>query len=84
VPGEPDIDRIDRPDIEIGARVKAERLSFTRVPEIEIRTHGEPEHDAVSGSERTNLPDAVEPDVAYWDVEVRWRAAVRLGGRREG
>ena len=73
-----DIDRIARPDIELGATVKATELRFERVPDAEIGFDGEPGHDSVSGSERENLPDEVEPGVTYRDVAVRWRLAARL------
>ena len=72
------LDRIERPDIEIGAVVKAKRLRFHKKPETEIRFEGEPGVDSVSGSERENLPETVEPGVTYRDVRVRWRAAAKL------
>ena len=71
---EADIDRIERPDIEVAARVKADRLTFKRVPRTDVETRGEWVHD----SERTNLPDRVEPGVTYRDVDVLWHAAARL------
>jgi hypothetical protein len=77
-----DIDRIERPDIEIGARVKAKRLRFERVPETEVEFWGDPGVDSVSGSERENLPDEVEARRTYKDVKVRWRAAARISGQR--
>ena len=67
-----------RPDVEIGAKVKAKRLRFKRVPDTKVEFHGEPGYDSVEGSERKNLPDEVEPDKTYRDVEVRWRAAARI------
>ena len=73
-----DLDRIAQPDIEIGATVKAKRLRFNGQPETEVRFEGEPEIDCVSGSERENLPETVEPGVTYHDVRVRWRAAAKL------
>jgi hypothetical protein len=81
VPGERDIDRIERPDVEMGARVKAKRLRFKRAPKTDVRFSGEPELDSESGSERKNLPEEVEPDVTYRDVEVRWRAAAKIARR---
>jgi hypothetical protein len=72
----------DDPDIEMGARVKAKRLRFKEVPETEVEFSGEPEPDSESGSERKNLPEEVEPDKTYRDVEVRWRAAARIARRR--
>jgi hypothetical protein len=73
-----DLDRIAQPDIEIGAAVTAKRLRFSNRPETEVRFEGEPDIDCVSGSERENLPETVEPDVTYRDVRVRWRAAAKL------
>jgi hypothetical protein len=73
-----DIDRIEQPDIEIGAVVRAKRLRFNKTPDTEVRFAGEPEVDHVSGSERENLPETVEPGVTYRDVRVRWRAAARI------
>ena len=71
------------PDVEMGARVKAKRLRFKRVPETEVQFAGEPDHESESGSERKNLPEQVEPGVTYRDVEVRWRAAAKIARRRE-
>jgi len=80
-----DPDRIEDPDIEIGASVRAKRLRFRRRPKADVDLHGEVrEPDAhsdlqtTSGSERENLPEEVEPGVTYRDVRVRWRAAGRL------
>jgi hypothetical protein len=73
-----DLDRIEQPDIEIGALVKAKRLRFNKKPETEVRIEGEPGVDEVSGSARENLPESVEPGVTYRDVRIRWRAAARL------
>jgi hypothetical protein len=81
VPDDRDIDRIERPDVEMGARVKAKRVRFRRAPETDVDFRGEPEHDSESGSERRNLPEEVEPDVTYRDVEVRWRAAAKIARR---
>jgi hypothetical protein len=78
MPGDDDLDRIEAPDIEIGAVVRAKKLRFRKVPETSVRFEGEPDVDAVSGSERENLPDEVEPGVTYRDVRVRWRAAARI------
>lgn len=80
-----DPDRIEDPDIEIGASVKAKRLRFRQRPKTRVDLHGElrglenhSELQTASGSERQNLPDEVEPGVSYRDVRVRWRAAARL------
>jgi hypothetical protein len=74
-----DLDRLERPDVEMEAVVKAKSLRFERVPDIEVSFHGGPDREEVSGSERENLPDEVEPGVTYRDVRVRWRAAARIG-----
>lgn len=80
-----DQDRIERPDVEIGASAKAKSLRFRDKPRTDVELHGEVvepgrrnEVDMTSGSERTNLPDEVEPGVTYRDVSVRWRAAGRI------
>jgi hypothetical protein len=76
--GHDDLDRIERPDVEIGAVVRAKRLRFERVPDVEVGFTGDQPREQVSGSERENLPDEVEPGVTYRDVRVRWRAAARI------
>lgn len=73
-----DLDRLERPDIEIASVVKAKQLRFGRKPRVEVRFEGEPGIDKVSGSERENLPAEVEPGVTYRGVRVRWRAAAKL------
>jgi hypothetical protein len=65
--------RADRPDIEIGASFEAKKLRFDRVPDREVRHLG----DWSSTSERTNLPDRVEPGVTYHDIEVGWHTEAR-------
>ncbi len=66
--------RSDRPDIEMRASVKAKELRFEEVPETDVRYVG----DSSSVTERTNLPDEVEPGVTYRDVEVRWHSEARI------
>lgn len=80
-----DPDAIDRPDIEIGASVKAKRLRFHEQPRTDVEVHGEvvePDRreqvETTSGSERRNLPDEVEPGKDYHDVSVGWRAAAEI------
>jgi hypothetical protein len=75
---EPEKSRIERPDVEMGARVKAKRLRFKKVPKTGVEFHGEPDIESDSGSERKNLPDEVEPGVTYRDVEVHWRAGAKI------
>jgi hypothetical protein len=66
------------PDIELGANVRAARLRFGRRPVGEVGFSGDPDSDTASRSDRENLPDEVEPEVTYRDVNVRWRATARL------
>ncbi len=78
-------DRIDHPDVEVGASVKAKRLRFHEQPKTDVEVHGEivepdrhEEIETTSGSERRNLPDEVEPGEDYRDVNVRWHAAAQV------
>jgi hypothetical protein len=81
-----DPDRIDAPDVEIGARARARELRFHSRPQTHVELHGEvtergrrrQDVETASGSERENLPEKVEPGVTYRDVDVRWRATARL------
>ena len=50
--------------------------------ETEVRFSGEPGHESASGSDRTNLPETVEPGVTYRNVRIDYRAASRLVMRR--
>jgi hypothetical protein len=72
-------------DIELLATVQADKLRFDERPQTEVRFFGEPGHKSASGSDRTNLPERVEPGVTYRDVRVDYRFANRLaigdGGR---
>ncbi len=65
-------------DVEVGASVSADELTFHEVPEVRSRTWGEPDQEGVSGGERSGLPDKVVPGVAYEDIRVDYRLASRL------
>ncbi|QIN79805.1 hypothetical protein GBA65_16130 [Rubrobacter marinus] len=82
------LDRIENPDVEISARVKARKLRFEEVPETSTRALGSPGREFVSGTERENLPDEVTSGVTYRNSRVRLRIAGKLAGdgsdRREG
>jgi hypothetical protein len=67
-------------DIELLASLEADELRFGQPPKTEVRFFGEPGHESASGSDRTNLPDKVEPGVMYRDVRVDYRLASRLAG----
>lgn len=69
-------------DIELVASVEADELRFDEPPETEVRFFGEPGHESASGSDRTNLPEKVEPSVTYRNVRVDYRLASRLAEPR--
>lgn len=80
-----DSDPAERPDIEIGASAKADRLRFRDKPKTDVTLHGEvvepsgrDDIDMTSGSERKNLPEEVEPGVTYRDISVSWKATGRI------
>jgi hypothetical protein len=81
-----DPDRIDEPDVGIGARVSARELRFRGKPQTHVELYGEIAErgrrrepaETASGSERENLPDEVEPGVTYRDIDISWRATARL------
>jgi hypothetical protein len=72
------LDRPEDPDIELTADVKARELRFEEGPETEVRFPGHPERESVSGTERGNLPEEVEPGVTYRNPRVRLRIASAL------
>ena len=89
-------DNLEKPDVEIGASVRAKRMRFKHRPNTHVEVHGEAHTDerlaramdderveveTASGSERENLPDEVEPGTTYRDVRVQWRAAAKIKGR---
>jgi hypothetical protein len=65
-------------DIELVASVEADELRFDEPPKTEVRFFGEPGHESASGSDRTNLPEKVEPGVTYRNVRIEYRLATRL------
>jgi hypothetical protein len=65
-------------DIELVASVQADELRFDEQPETDVRFFGEPGHESASGSDRTNLPEKVEPGVTYRNIRVDYRLASRL------
>jgi hypothetical protein len=71
-------------DIELLASVQANQLRFDERPQTEVRFFGEPGHESASGSDRTNLPERVEPGVTYRDVRVDYRLASRLAAVDDG
>lgn len=65
-------------DVEVFTGVRAQSLRFGAVPDVEVRFDGEPGERSSSRTERTNLPEKVEPGKNYRDVEVRWTARARI------
>ena len=69
---------VGKPDIEFSANVKARELRFEEKPETEVRFWGYPERNSVSANERKNLPEEVQQDVTYRNVDVRLHIASEL------
>ena len=59
-----------RPDLLIVASVSAREVRFETQPQAEVRLTGCAALDTVIVTERTNLPDPVQPGVTYRDVRV--------------
>jgi hypothetical protein len=59
-----------RPDLLIVASVSAREVRFETQPDAEVRLTGCAALDTVIVTERTNLPDPVQPGVTYRDVRV--------------
>ena len=58
------------PDVAIFATVHADQLRFTEVPDVKV-TFTNPQNQNVWKSDRTNLPDRVQPYVTYRDIGIR-------------
>lgn len=58
------------PDLLITASVSARELRFESEPRAQVRLAGCAALDTVIVTERTNLPDPVQPGVTYRDVRV--------------
>jgi hypothetical protein len=66
------------PDVEVSTSVRARELRFGIVPETKVWFEAEPAARTSLRTERKNLPDEVEPEVTYRDVEVRWLARAKI------
>jgi hypothetical protein len=66
------------PDVEIAVKLRADELRFESKPEVHVNVYADAPACAEKVSERTNLPDEVEPGVTYRDFAVRCRLAARL------
>ncbi|MYW44017.1 hypothetical protein GT346_11935 [Streptomyces sp. SID161] len=58
--------------------VRADRLRFAEEPRTAVRFPGGGRRHSMSHSDRTHLPDEVEPGADYQDVTVAYRLATRL------
>jgi hypothetical protein len=67
-------------DIEFTALLRANELRFDESPQTEVRFSGQPDHESAAGSDRTNLPEKVDPGVTYRNVRIDYRLASRLIG----
>jgi hypothetical protein len=68
----------DAPDVEISACAKARELRFHEQPDVSAHQVAEPTGESASGSDRTNLPDAVTTNVTYQDIRIDFRVAAEL------
>jgi hypothetical protein len=58
-------------DISITATVRAREVRFETKPQVKVELFGQPERITEDRTERTNLPEEVQPGVTYRDVVVR-------------
>ena len=65
-------------DLEFAATVQAQELRFADAPETGVSFTGNPAYHSASGSDRTNLPDRVQPGMLYRDVKLDYRLAAKL------
>ncbi|GAB2931776.1 hypothetical protein GCM10027203_35110 [Nonomuraea fastidiosa] len=70
--------------MEISAKAKAKELRHHRKPKVVVRAMVEPDGECFLGSDRTNLPDEVEPGVTYRDVSIDFRVAAALTDPQDG
>ncbi|TYK44521.1 hypothetical protein [Actinomadura decatromicini] len=65
-------------DILFTARVTADELRFDTAPENSVTFSPDAADASTSGSERTNLPDEVEENTTYRDIEIDYAIAAKL------
>ena len=58
-------------DVSIAGSVTAKELTFETVPNPTVEFTGTPERTTDWSSERTNLPDEVQPNVIYRDIGIK-------------
>lgn len=59
------------PDIAILASVHAKTLQFTVTPDVNVTFPDQEKNQTVWRSDRTNLPQQVQPNVIYRDIGIR-------------
>lgn len=65
-------------DLVITATVHARELKFEIVPDPKVEFPGKPERQTVWESDRTNLPEKIEPGVTYRNIGIRLRIYSRF------
>ncbi len=77
----PDAQLTDEADIVFSSTVRADTLTFGRAASPRITFQGEPGEESGSGSRRTGLPDRVDENVVYHDIQVDFVIAAKLLAR---
>jgi hypothetical protein len=65
-------------EIRFSAEVKADELHFNVAPENSVVFTGDAAVESTSGSTRTNLPDEVEENVTYRNVQIHYAIEAKL------
>ncbi len=60
-----------QPDVAIYATVHAKELQFSEVPDVKVTFPNQEKNQTVWHSDRTILPDQVQPHVLYRDIGLR-------------
>ena len=71
------------PDFDLSISARAESIRFDVVPDVEVWWDGTSGSRGRSWEDRDNLPEDLEPGVAYEDAAVRWWASGRVGDQPE-
>jgi hypothetical protein len=67
-----------QPDIEIVARVRADKLRFDAEPEVQVRFPGSGRRDSRQVTQRKNIDKPIKPGKTYRRVFVATRISTRL------
>ena len=74
-----------RPDLDFFTSVKAEEVTFGKVPKRrKVTYYGEPDHKTEAEVERENIPEEPEAGVTYRDVKVDWSVKQWIAHPAEG